>query len=273
MNDINPQQALERAMHLWWLIAVCVLLGGVAGWTFSMFRHPVYEATAFYDVSVDQPELARRLGLDPQTPLGFSAIRPYIDPAANVFYQEETQNELFAAAQSQGIPAEAVDFSSNDLILDRSGALWYVTVRNADAELAARLANLWLELADTRIRAMLAHAYSAESLETVRSAVMQCFSSLNLTKANECAGTAFNTPVEFETYIAGLDRQIAAERQASGGVDTVLEVELGRAAQPPAEPVLYRQGTLILAGSLAGFLVGLALIPISQLSLRRRARK
>lgn len=260
-------------MRLWWLMALCIVLGGAAGWIFSLFRHPVYEATAFYRVSVDNAVLARRLGLDPQIPLGFSAVRPYIDPPANVFYQEETQKDLFAAAGSQGIAAEAVDFSSHDLILDRNGAIWYVTVRNGDAEMAARLANLWLELVDARVRAMLAHAYSAESLEAVRSAVMLCFSSLNLTEANECAGTAFSTPAEFEAYAAGLDRQIAAERLASGGMDTVLRVDPDRPAVPPAAPVLYRQGTLILAGGLAGFLVGLALIQIGRPGPGSRARK
>jgi uncharacterized protein involved in exopolysaccharide biosynthesis len=262
MNDIAPQQAFERAMRLWWLIAACVFLGGVAGWTFSLFHAPAYEATAFYHVSVDSAEVTRRLGRDPQDPLEFSQVRPYLDPVAVAFYQPETQSELLSAAQAQGIPAEAVDLHSPNLSLDRNGSLWYITVRSEDPQLAARAANLWLELVDARVQAMLAHAYKAQSLEAVRSAVLKCLSSMNLVKANECAGTTFRTTVEFESYIGELDRQVAAERQASGGLDTVLDVRLDRQAEPPTEPVLYQQGTLILAGSIVGFLAGLVLTQI-----------
>lgn len=262
MKDIVPRQVFERTIHLWWLIAATTFLGGLAGWAFSLFHPPVYESTAFYRVTVDKAEVVQRLGLDPQAALESAVFNAFTNPAADVFYLEEIKVDVISAAQTQGVPIEITDFTGRDFILNRAGSLWYVTVRHNDPQVSAILANLWLEIVDERLRSLLAHAFSAESLEAQRSAVLRCFSSLDFVEANECAGTEFIELMEFEIYLDDLNVRIDAERRASRGLDTVLQLALGSAAQVPTLPVLYGKSTLIFAGSVAGLLLGLLLIQV-----------
>lgn len=262
MKDIEPQQVFERTIRFWWLIAVATFLGGLAGWIFSLSRPPVYEATAFYRVTVDRAEIIRRLELDPQNALEFSVVNGYISPAADIFYLDEIKTSVISAAQTQGVPIDVTDFTGRDFILNRAGSLWYLTVRHNDPQASALLANIWLEIADEWLHSLLAHAFSAEALEAQRSVMLRCFSSLDFVEANECAGTEFSNPVEFETDLDDLNMRIDAERRASRGLDTVLRLSLASPAQMPIMPVLYGKGTLLFAGSVAGFLIGLLLIQI-----------
>jgi hypothetical protein len=268
MNDIAPARAFERVLRSWRLMAAMILLGGVAGWIFSLFRRPVYEATAFYSVRIDTQALVLRLGLNPENPLEFPVINTYLTPVAAVFREEETQDQLRSAAQVEGLPAEMIVFDASNFILDRRGSLWFATVRSNDPVLAASLANLWLEVVDARLRGMLSSSFSAEALEAEHSAVVQCFSSLDFAQANECAGTAFQAPAEFEAYIKDLSNRIAVERQASHGLDTTLQIDMDRLAEPPVRPVLYGRATLTFAGSLSGLLLGSLLAQIVRLRPR-----
>jgi hypothetical protein len=272
MNDIVLQPAFARALKAWWIWALAIFLGGIAGWVFALFHAPVYEATAFYRVTVDAAEINRRLGFDPQRTLEFSDSNVYLSPAADVFYLLEIPEELAAAAKRQGLSFAAGQFIPGNFILDRRGSTWFVTVRQTDPNRAAQLANLWLELVDNHLRDMSAHAFRVEALEVQRSSLIACFSSMDFTQANQCAGTVFSSPNDFDQYISGLDHSIALEREASHGLDTVLAFYLDRPAEVPANPILYSRSSAILAGGLLGFVVGLVLTQIHLDRSRRRER-
>jgi len=68
------------------MLVALILLGGVAGWIFSLFRHPVYEATAVYQVSLDEQQLVNRGLVAADTlPLQFADQNLYLSPAADLF--------------------------------------------------------------------------------------------------------------------------------------------------------------------------------------------
>jgi len=267
MNDIVLGPEFQAISRRWWLFVVFMLIGGLAGWIISFLLPPIYEATAFYQVDLNQNEVIKRDALPGIASLDYARSNYYLDPVAELFFNPKVQAELISAAAQDGISMTIGSIREPTFFLDRRGMVWFITVRDRDPETAALLSNLWLELVDARVHGQLAHASSAEDLQMVHAFVETCFTENSLSQANQCAGTTFSGPSELETYLQDLERQIASEQEASGGLVPVINLAITRLAEPSSAPILYRRGLLMASGSLLGLLLGMLLI-----SIRSRSR-
>jgi Chain length determinant protein len=263
MNDLSPLDMLKMMLHRWWMLVALILLGGVAGWIFSLFRHPVYEATAVYQVSLDEQQLVDRGLVAADTlPLQFADQNLYLSPAADLFYDPTVQSSVVAGARSQNIQLQESDFNPGVFYLDRRGEQWFVTVRSADPDAAVRLADLWLAAADAALRDAQAHAYQSISLQLQHDSVQKCFAEMDFALANQCAGISFTTPAHLDAYLKGLETQMMVEQQSGRGIDPALLFVILSQANQPSHPVLYSVSLMIAAGSLIGLLAGIILVQV-----------
>jgi uncharacterized protein involved in exopolysaccharide biosynthesis len=53
MDDFVPSEVIKRAIRLWWLLALLMIAGGVAGVLASRLQKPVYESQASITTSID----------------------------------------------------------------------------------------------------------------------------------------------------------------------------------------------------------------------------
>ena len=258
MNDLSPRDLLERVIRLWWVIAAGMILGGLAGWAFSLTQRPVYQATATYDVSLDMTVLAAEQpsGTTP-VPTDFPSQNDYLTTASDVFYQPAVRSRLVTEANAQGIPLKYGDINAVDYYLDRRGTRWMLSVRSTNPAWAAQLVNLWVAATDDALRTARAHMAQVPILQAEKHSVQQCFTSLDFAQANQCAGTSFSSPSDLDTYLSGLDQKIAAEAQAGYDIDPALKFAFVHPADTPTQPVLYNKGLVIFAGCALGFLLGL----------------
>ena len=261
MNVLLPHELLGRTLRRWWLLAALMLLGGAAGWVISQFRHPVYEATAVYQITLDEQQLVDRgLLTAAQLPLQFSDQNVYLAPAADMFDVPVVRAKLLADASSQNIPLQQADFNGTDFSLDRRGMQWFVTVRSSESARAARLADLWLAAADAALRAAQAHTYQSISLQLQYDSVQKCFAEMDFQQANQCAGTRFAAPGDLDAYLKGLETQIVSAQQSGSGIDPALSFVIVSPASQPSHPILYSISLVIVAGSLVGLLAGIVLV-------------
>jgi len=127
MNDLSPLNMLKIMLHRWWMLVALILLGGVAAGSSACFRHPVYEATAVYQVSLDEQQLVNRGLVAADTlPLQFADQNLYLSPAADLFYDPTVQSSVVTGARSQNIQLQGSDFNPNVFYLDRRGEQWFV---------------------------------------------------------------------------------------------------------------------------------------------------
>jgi Chain length determinant protein. len=265
MNDLLPLELLGRTLRRWWLLAALMLLGGAAGWVISQFRHPVYEATAVYQVTLDEQQLVDRgLMTADQLPLQFADQNIYLAPAADMFDDPAARASLVADARSQSIQLKESDFNPNAFYLDRRGKQWFVTVRSADPVTAARLADMWMSTVDAALRDAQDHSNHSISLQLQHDSIQKCFAEMDFNQANQCAGTSFTTPTDLAVHLKELETQMATEQQAGHGIDPALSFVIVSQASLPSHPVLYATGTIIAAGSLMGLLAGLVLVQVLQ---------
>jgi hypothetical protein len=135
---------------------------------------------------------------------------------------------------------------------------------------AANLANLWVADVYPALLEARAHTAEAISIELQRNSIQGCFSKMDFSSANHCAGTTFAGAADMDEYLKNLEQKAAAERQAGRGVDPALGFVVGNPAEPPASPILYSVAGIIFAGSIFGLLVGLLVLKLLPGPVRRK---
>jgi hypothetical protein len=263
MNELSPRDLLDRLFHRWPLIALAVVLGGIVGWLASYALHPIYEAHT--EIYIDLDSGLWNQEDHPGNPVEI-ALANSIRPITAVFYSDETINNLLAAAQEENIPLDKGTVL-NTFTIQRINMTWLMTVRSNNPQQAARLADLWVQAALPIHQTAHDHAVSAYAFTAQRDALFACFNGATLSAGNACAGTSFASLADLQPVLAKLDAQIAAEKNASLGLDPALNILPGAPATVPAEPVRDRRAWLALAGTLIGLILG---IIVSQVTFPAR---
>lgn len=52
-QEFSPKDTVIHMLHLWWLIVICMVLGGLTGLVIHYFRPPIYQAKATLYTTID----------------------------------------------------------------------------------------------------------------------------------------------------------------------------------------------------------------------------
>lgn len=243
-----PRDDLAAALRWWWLIALFMIVGGCLGWLIHLIEPPVYETRAVLSTTIN---FARTGDLtDSEEDFAFGIVGDVITSPAVL-------DKTVTAAEAVGLPINKDDLK-NDLYAERTDTDWYFRVRHHDPQMAAAIANLWSEQAYNTLTAALQHAILAESLQRRADRLAGCIEQVDLAPV-----TAVCQELDFalvQQNLTDTSKQAVAELEASLGVSPAMTFLLSERAEIPSEPSRGGQNTLILAGSLAGLVVGLAAV-------------
>jgi uncharacterized protein involved in exopolysaccharide biosynthesis len=260
-KDISPRESLEHTLNYWWVIALVMILGGVAGWVVAQFATPVYEARASYHVMLDDDALLAEVHkTDPDAELTYEIRAPYLTPVSLVFFNPDVRTAVKEQALADGLDFPLDGFRNGQLTLDNRRTDWTIIVRHADAETAAKLANLWISVADENLQKAREQAGQAESLKLQLSLLSGCFRDSSLSAGNHCAGTSFFDLEEMQAQYREKDRQYREALSASENISSLVNFDVGAPAETPIRPIYYNTGLLMLAGSLLGLILGGVLV-------------
>lgn len=142
MNEISPLDEFSRLFRYWWLIAICMLLGGLAAYGFHLTNPPLFEAKATIVATID-------LGTFPFKGVRVDLIQYNEDMALGniegVLRSASVTQSLFDAAQAEGISLDAATLD-RDSTIERKLDIWEVRFRNPDPVIAQSVANLWMDI-------------------------------------------------------------------------------------------------------------------------------
>ncbi|KAF0109277.1 MAG: hypothetical protein FD146_321 [Anaerolineaceae bacterium] len=254
-RELSPLDALQKALRLWWLIALLGIAGGLLGWLFTRFQPPRYESSVTLSVALRQKELAAADKL----PMSYALQEQYLGPVLALFYSQDVEDKLVAGAEERGLDLGHADFNSQDFRIERLYSRWRIVVRSRDPQTAAALADLWADTVYAALSDANGHALNAERLKMEADLVRRCFAASDFPAANACAGTSFATLAEMDAHLAGLDAQSAAEREAAGGITFALDFSIAERAAVPTEPSLFSRSLTLSAGTAIGLLLGFIL--------------
>jgi hypothetical protein len=242
-ESINPRDSLDNALKYWWIIALCMILGGLAGWLISLVQPPVL----FLDVD---PEVQADLNSFEQDQI--------ILGSASIALSTPVLEQVTIQAGAEGIPMD-VETLNEILTLERRLTNWTMSIRHQNPATAATLANLWIEETFESLQEAHAHALALETLRTYRTGLESCVASgaEEFEPADFCTGMDL---AEIENELNETKAQIQIETVASQGLFPGLKYDLARTANPPQTPQRRGTNSLVLAGALIGFVVGAAAV-------------
>ena len=243
-TDFNLNQLVSRILQRLRLILGIGFLGALAGLVVSLVKTPQYQAHATLGVNINYgvtEPLA--LVVEDRT---LSRIATVITSDSTLMRVLDEIPEDLRQSRGWSSPSDLDDVVS----LDRRLAEWWLVAIDKDPLVAAEVSQKWamvsLEVLDEAVE----HAWRAvEILDG--SFVVECES--NIVDIWECQ--AF--PIEVSSE--GLEEKLQIELDQSRGVLPNVSYELLSSARPPQNPVLWSRGLLVLSGTIAGLIVGVAI--------------
>ena len=186
-SEIDPGEVLSRLLRSWWVIVLCMLLLGAAGYLFHTLRPPVYEATATFNVWLDFNDLTTdREFTEYDEDLSINAV-------GNAYVSPVVLEKVIAEALKQGwIQAE------NELILnyklERKHENWELRYLSTDPQLAMDVVNFWAASGYAHLnelekaQALPAYVRFSEPVRAVLPAAPVCYGRNNLILAGMLVG-------------------------------------------------------------------------------------
>lgn len=249
MDDFVPSDMIKRAIRLWWLVALLMVAGGIAGVLISRMQKPVYESRASITTSIDFA-YTNRLSSDEEDYL-ISSVGDVIDSSRVLELVKEN-------ARNQGITLTDEQIRTA-FRKDRQGYRWLLTVRDSSPETAQRLAQIWVEAADQGLAIAHQNTLDALMLQSAQLALEDCFSQSVVVDP----ASSYCLPehlAEIRVGLSNVSVQGNEESLPNAILLSKITTQISDNAFLPVSPVLYRQNLSAFAGIICGLLVSLVVL-------------
>ena len=158
--EFVPRDVLVTALRRWWVIALAVLVGGLAGLGLHALRPTVFEARFEVLLGLDQVGSGELERFEEDAAL---------DAAGLILGGPETLQQVAEAARQAGIEVQPEDLAQM-ATLERRRTAWMVRLRGPDPQRLEALASVWLQTGFSALEEAYVHARRADS---VRRALVQ----------------------------------------------------------------------------------------------------
>jgi capsular polysaccharide biosynthesis protein len=259
--EFSPRQTIKVIFSRWWVMVILMILGGLFGLLFHFLQPPVFEATAgiTIDLYFDKREL---------TPFEADAA---LNAAGAIISSTRLSDTFLAELQNRGFSLQDVSRIQKNSSIDAMKSVWDLHVRDYDPEAAAEYANLWASTAEQTLNDALVHSLLAEQLQNQINSLQSCLPPLTpvqepLIVVEACHSYSLD---DIDTRLESWAIEMADEQRLSQGILSITSISLNHSAAVPAEPVLYGQANLVLAGACIGFFLSLWVTNIPNVRLHR----
>jgi capsular polysaccharide biosynthesis protein len=260
--EFSPRQTIKVIFSRWYIMVILMVLGGLSGLLFHYLQPPIYEATASITINLyfDKRELTQ---YEADTAL---------NAAGAIISSTRLSDTFLTELQNRGFSPQDASRIQKNSSMDAMQSVWDLHVRDNDPEAAAEYANLWASIAEQTLNDALVHALLAEQLQNQINSIQSCLPPLPPIPdppivVEACHSYSLS---EINTALQSWATEMAEEQRLSQGILSITTISLNHSATVPAEPVLYGQANLVLAGACIGFFLSLWVTNIPNVRLHRR---
>ena len=137
MKELSPLLYFNRLIRFWWIVVLCTLAGGAAGFIYSRIKPPVYEARAIFNISIDLKKVPVK-----QQPIELHDEDIALASLWGTMLSPEVLDYLIEAARKQNITLDWNIISKNYTV-ERKNSIWELRYRNNDPQVAQTVVSLW----------------------------------------------------------------------------------------------------------------------------------
>jgi hypothetical protein len=250
-ETFRPLETLRDGLRSWWLIVVFMVMGAVVGGGAWRAFHPVFESKASISVSIDFTRTGQLSDIEED--LAMVAI-------GDILKSTKVTQIMISQAAEKGMIISETGLRET-AFLERQNELWLLRVRDENPEMAAYLANLWLDTSYSVLQEAYLHALNAETLYKYMNSLAQCLErTANIAPVQTECGTA-----NLETLLIEMEKTNSSaqeEKLASLGIMPASVFTISERAAAASRSVRFGLGQLILAGALIGLLLAVAAIQL-----------
>jgi hypothetical protein len=241
--ELELKNQAARIYGRWWVLALAVILGGLLGWGVHILRPPLYESKTRMVVTFDFSQTGN--------------LSPYnLDQAVGaiqaIFLSGNLLNEVIEQAGHSELNLQLSDFSKM-IRMERMNESWFLRVRDTDQDRAAVLVDVWAKKGYRELSEAHFQALKAEILKKYVRALEYCPAMPGIQNAIPA--------ICFRIYAYGLEDEALLEElqqalKLSRGINPSLMISPPEMVPSTEEPVMYLRNWMILAGMVAGALIG-----------------
>ena len=237
---------LARMLRYWPVVALMMIVGGLAGWAIHQLRPPLYESQASFTFAFN----LARTGLLTEKEEDYA-----MGAAAAIMTTAPIPELVISQAGQQGITLDPYPLNRS-VFLERKSFRWIIRVRLPDPQAAAFVANAWAEAAHQQLKAAVRHAEQAELLRTSQEGLVACLKEM-VASGPAAARCSLQTLAEVQRELQATSGAYEAERIGARGYMPYLIFNPPDRAVPGVQPVQFGANGMVLAGVGIGFLLAL----------------
>lgn len=247
-DDFSLTDMFGRAVRSWWLVAVCMIIGGLAGLlTVSLFK-PVYESTSVITTVIDYAYSGSLTDYEEDHLL--TAI-------GDIIRSDEVMDLVIAEGVKAGLAGDA-DQMRSSLFASRQGFRWELSSRFPDPQIAESANRLWLETAIGELEEFRLNSIIALAEFNTQVGIENCFQQAVVIEPV----SAYCDAAEFQALrdqIRSLETNGVNKSLLSRLLASRISFQVTQEPDLPAKPVHLGWNISIFAGVILGLLVAIAL--------------
>jgi hypothetical protein len=260
-NGYKPREYLDRFVDRWWIITICMILGGGFGWIIHFTQPSLFESRSVISTSINYSETGLMTDFEEDHVL--SVI-------GEVIVSDSVITQLKDSLNPETLAEVEENFRSH-LFAEREGYRWVMRVRALNALTANEISSKWAEIATDTLEEALSHSRKALLLSRQITQLESCFTNsvTNRPAAPPCVLSSINA---INLEMKNLGAEYKAEQVLSSGLIPAVVFTLTQSGSDKGAPVSFRTAELVLAGAVLGFIGGVILILFGTPSPKSKAR-
>ncbi len=246
-QNISIEFVFKRLMRDWWILALTGVIGAGIGWLIFINKTPQYQAEGFISIGIDFTRTGQLTDIEEDQMIGITG---------DILNSPGLILTIVEKAKAEQIQIDEAGIK-NITKSERRQNQWVLIVRHGNPSTAEAIARIWTEEGYQALISAMGHADRAGHLQRYLDSLESCLQRTSISGPTSGVCTVQNI-LDLQKNLDETGKIMAEEKVASMGMLPGTTITLTGLPSVPEKPIEFGQGQLVLAGCLAGILLGIS---------------